>query len=276
MAPAREATVDLQTAADRLGVHYQTAYRWVRDGRLPATRVGGRYAIRTEDITALHRVRSAPEGPPAPRPARLRRRAVAMEEALVEGDEPSARSLAATLVAEGAPLIDVIEVVIVPALVHVGQAWSDGRLPVWQEHRAAAIVERVLGDLATNPRGRRRGDALVAAVEGDTHSLPTTMAALVLRDDRWRVHHLGADLPSTEIEAFARVQELDVAVLTVTEMASAVVAEATATRLRSAGVPTVVGRPGRTLRELVTRVRAAKGADPTAQQSTPGGGSPVT
>jgi excisionase family DNA binding protein len=35
--------VDLQTAAARLGVHYQTAYRWVRDGSLPAMKRGTTY-----------------------------------------------------------------------------------------------------------------------------------------------------------------------------------------------------------------------------------------
>jgi MerR family transcriptional regulator, light-induced transcriptional regulator len=35
--------IELAEAADRLGVHYQTAYRWVREGRLPAVRVRGRY-----------------------------------------------------------------------------------------------------------------------------------------------------------------------------------------------------------------------------------------
>ncbi|MDA8269090.1 MAG: helix-turn-helix domain-containing protein [Actinomycetota bacterium] len=33
--------IGLQQAADRLGVHYMTVYRYVRTGRLPATKVGG-------------------------------------------------------------------------------------------------------------------------------------------------------------------------------------------------------------------------------------------
>ena len=37
--------VNLKEAAARLGVHYQTAYRWVRSGDLTAVRVGARYEV---------------------------------------------------------------------------------------------------------------------------------------------------------------------------------------------------------------------------------------
>ena len=51
--------IDLQEAARRLGVHYQTAYRWVREGRLTAVRVRGRYELAVEDaIFALEWAKS--------------------------------------------------------------------------------------------------------------------------------------------------------------------------------------------------------------------------
>ena len=37
--------MNLKTAALRLGVHYQTAYRWVRSGQLVAVKVGAGYEI---------------------------------------------------------------------------------------------------------------------------------------------------------------------------------------------------------------------------------------
>lgn len=37
--------MNLKAAANELGVHYQTAYKWVRSGALTAVRVGGRYEI---------------------------------------------------------------------------------------------------------------------------------------------------------------------------------------------------------------------------------------
>jgi len=37
--------MNLKAAAHELGVHYQTAYKWVRSGALTAVRIGGRYEI---------------------------------------------------------------------------------------------------------------------------------------------------------------------------------------------------------------------------------------
>lgn len=43
--------MNLKEASTRLGVHYQTAYKWVRSGQLSALRVGGRYEISEAAIT---------------------------------------------------------------------------------------------------------------------------------------------------------------------------------------------------------------------------------
>ena len=43
--------MNLKQAAGQLGVHYQTAYKWVRSGDLTAIRVGGRYEVSTAAIT---------------------------------------------------------------------------------------------------------------------------------------------------------------------------------------------------------------------------------
>jgi excisionase family DNA binding protein len=53
MGSSPTAPVDLQTAADDLGVHYQTAYRWVRSGRLGAELVRGRFLVSPTDIADL-------------------------------------------------------------------------------------------------------------------------------------------------------------------------------------------------------------------------------
>ena len=40
----------LSEAAGLLGVHYQTAYGWVRDGSLPARLVAGGYEVTEDDV----------------------------------------------------------------------------------------------------------------------------------------------------------------------------------------------------------------------------------
>lgn len=256
------ATIDLQTAADELGVHYQTAYRWVRSGRLPAELIGGRYTVTRRDVDSLALSRLEPASPPRPGRARLDRASERMHDALVTGDEAAARTVARRLVSEGTSIVDLVQEVFVPPLRRIGAAWHDGELPIWVEHRASEIVERVLGELTPNPRGRRRGTAVVAALSGDRHSLPTVMAAVALREDNWHVQHLGADMPPDELMQFCEEHTVTLAVVTVTNSGVAHLAMTTARRLRTAGTPTIVGGPGLTLDEMLARAREAARSTP--------------
>ncbi|HSL57216.1 MAG TPA: helix-turn-helix domain-containing protein [Acidimicrobiales bacterium] len=255
MGRARD-SVGLADAARIAGVHYQTAYRWVRTGRLPATRVAGQYVVARTDLDALVAARSHPAPPPPPRPTRLARQADRMHEALLTGDEGVARTIARRLTDDGSTVTDLIGQVLVPPLRRIGAAWRAGELDIWVEHRASAIVERILGDLHPNPRGRRRGVAVVAALSGDHHALPTAMAAAALREDNWSVHHLGADMPADDLERFCDGHEVDLAVLTVTTPEAAGPAEALASRLGGRGIPTLVGGPGKSLDDLLGLARA--------------------
>lgn len=240
-----------------LGVHYQTAYRWVRNGRLPATLLNGRYVVARRDVELVDERRRTPAAPAPPSRRRIERQAERMHTALVEGDEPTVRAIARRLVDEGASLIDLIQVVLVPPLARIGQAWHEGRLTIWVEHRASAIVERTLGELSPNPRGRRRGTAVVAAVSGDHHSLPTVMATVVLREANWHVHHLGADMPGDEIVGFCDEHPVDVVVISLTNPDAAELAARTAGELRERGIAAIVGGPGRRLDELVDEAAEA-------------------
>ncbi|MCU1466798.1 MAG: hypothetical protein JWM72_2726 [Actinomycetia bacterium] len=58
--------VNLKTAALRLGVHYQTAYRWVRSGQLIAVKVGSGYEISDAAVARLQAQRTAMERTPEP------------------------------------------------------------------------------------------------------------------------------------------------------------------------------------------------------------------
>lgn len=251
--------VELRAAADELGVHYQTAYRWVRNGQLPATKVAGKYAVDPQDLADFAARRASPTPVSAPGQRRLEGQSGRMHDALRSGDDPGARAIARRLVEEGTPLKDLITEVLSPPLRQIGQAWHDGEFPIWVEHRASAIVERILGEVTPTPRGRRRGTAMVAAVTGDLHGLPTAMAAAALRDDNWRVEHLGANMPPEDLVEFCTSHDVTVAVLSVTNSQVQPAVSRAATLLRGAGIPVVVGGPGRTLDDLLEEVRAAGG-----------------
>jgi methanogenic corrinoid protein MtbC1 len=259
---------DLRDAAASLGVHYQTAYRWVRTGRLAARLVDGRYVVRAQDVAEVLAARRRPVDRTPPSPRRLERQADAMGEALMAGDERRAASIARQLVAEGTSVSELIQRVLVPPLRAIGEAWRDGRLTIWVEHRASAMVERILGELAPNPRGRRRGTAVVATVEGDRHALPTAMAAVALREANWSVHHLGADLPSEELLRFCAEHDVTLAVLTSTNPDTAETAQRTAEQLRRSGTPTIVGGAGRSLDHLIAEAAAVVAAAETPRRTS--------
>src|SRR5579862_6775772 len=127
--------MQLREAADVLGVHYQTAYAWVRQGTLPARKTGRGYEVSDDDVNALAERRSL--GTPPRTEVRVRdwpAHAARLYDAIVAGDETLARHDFERL-AQGAPVIDLCERVITPALRRVGDAWAAGELTIATEHR---------------------------------------------------------------------------------------------------------------------------------------------
>lgn len=251
-----EPFLDLQEVAAELGVHYQTAYGWVRSGSLPSVMVHGRYSIARADLETFRASREQPVAPSDRiRSVRLDGHAERFFETLVAGDESEVRRAIGRLVDRGVPFTRIVDAVFVPALRRIGSEWHAGNLTIGTEHRASAIVGRLLGGLYLSPRGRRRGTVAVAGLSGDRHVLPTDMAAAALREDHWFVHHLGADMPAEEILRFVDEHPVDLVVITVTNPAVGSDAEQVADRLRQRGVRSLVGAPGRSLTELVETAR---------------------
>ena len=161
--------------------------------------------------------RPARAAPDAPAPGRLRE---------PRGSAPTTRSSTVTSApcvissiawpATASPMTTITQEILVPAMHRIGTDWHDGVVTIADEHRASAIVERILGDHYPTPRGRRRGTVVVVALSGERHALPTSMAALALREDNWHVQHLGADLPAEELIHFCRERPVDLVVLTTT------------------------------------------------------------
>jgi excisionase family DNA binding protein len=72
-AAAPAGVVSAEEAARRLGVSRLTVYKYIRQGKLPATRQGRSYAVRMEDVAALRR--TLRRRPRAARAVATRRRA---------------------------------------------------------------------------------------------------------------------------------------------------------------------------------------------------------
>ena len=259
--------MQLRDAAEALGVHYQTAYAWVRQGVLPARKTGRGYDVSEADVTALATRRASGT---APRPnIRVRdwtAQADRLHAAIMSGDETVARHIFDRL-ARGVPLTELCERVISPALYRIGEDWAGGETTIAAEHRASAICERLIAARTRQPQGRPRGIAVVSTPPGERHGLPALMATACLREDRWLVHHLATDLPVTEVTGLARLAGASLVVLSCATAESARLAREAADEITrsAAGLHVLTGRPGDSLSRLRQLARAAAG--PGAQRS---------
>ncbi|MCU1398858.1 MAG: putative corrinoid protein [Acidimicrobiales bacterium] len=218
----------LHEAATLLGVHYMTAYRYVRLGLLPARKVGGTWCVGEDDVaafrdreggrgTAQQATASADRGIGEPRSGfgdvpsvdvarsgRLRAPWTERIEArLLAGDVRGTWSIVEAALAAGSSLSDVYLDVITPALVSIGERWATGELDVSDEHRASGIVMRLIGRLGPRfaRRGRTRGVVVLGCPVGEQHSLALAMLSDLLRQRGWEVSDLGSDLP---VSSFVR------------------------------------------------------------------------
>ncbi len=256
--------MQLREAAEVLGVHYQTAYAWVRQGVLPARKTGRGYEVSEGDVRTLAARRASGT---APRPTiRVRdwtAQADRLHAAIMSGDETLARHIFARL-ARGVPLTELCERVIAPALYRIGEDWAAGGTTIAAEHRASAICERLIAARTHQPQGRPRGIAVVSTPPGERHGLPALMATACLREDRWLVHHLASDLPVNEVTGLVRLAGASLVVLSAATAESAQLAREAADDITrsAAGLHVLTGQPGDPLSRLRQLARAVSAEGP--------------
>ena len=189
-----DAELTLREAAQRLGVHYMTVYRYVRTGQLPARRAGAKWSVDARDLAALT---SGSNRAPGPRSARVDRSSRLLD-CLTRGDEAGAWTVVQGAMASGLEARQVYADLLVPALVAVGTGWATGAIPVAEEHRASVVATRLVGRLGPRfaRRGRSRGSLVVGApspgssTRSRRQSFRTSYAP---RASRWRTS--GPNMP---------------------------------------------------------------------------------
>jgi excisionase family DNA binding protein len=250
--------LSLREAAAALGVHYMTAYRHVRTGRLPARQVRGEWRVRTRDLEQVLR----PAGPRSATP-RLGHRVAArrrLVDRLLAGDEPGAWGVLEAAVVGGLEPVGVHLELLAPAMADVGDGWASGAVTVDEEHRATAVALRLVGRLGPRfaRRGRKRGTVLLAAAPGDHHSLPVAIAADVVRSARFAVVDLGGAVPPESLARSAAAVDQLVAVGICASVSGDPGVGDAAAAVRSAvpGTPVFAGGVG-----LDAAAAAAAGAD---------------
>jgi len=235
----------LQAAADALGVHYMTAYRYVRLGLLPAVKVGGTWRVAQRDLDVFRS--GGPMGPQLDGGSRRRAPwAGRLEARLIAGDARGAWGVIEAALAAGAELEEIYLDVLSPAMSAIGDRWARGELDVSLEHRASGIAMRIVGRLGPRfvRRGRTRGAVVLGAPAGERHALPVALVADLLRQHGWEVSDLGADVPDESfVHAMLTTPDVAAVGLSVTAEASFDSARRAFAALRASGVSG--GRGGR-------------------------------
>jgi len=233
--------LSLKECAERLGVHYMTAYRYVRLGMLPAEKVGSEWQVTEDDLEAFrHRQDpvSAGRRRQAPWADRLRRRMLA-------GDDRGSWQIVEAALASGLDPGEVYLDVITPAMHRIGEDWAAGSGTIAQEHRATAVATRLIGRLSSRftHRGRSRGRVVIGTPHGEAHALAVSMVADLLRGAGFDVVDLGHDLPTEEfIAAVDEARPVAAVAVSISTSDSLPAAEELISALHAAaGVPVVVG-----------------------------------
>lgn len=93
-----------------------------------------------------------------------------------------------------------LDEVVLPLLRRVGEGWQDDPRVIAREHFASNTLRPRLQRLlrtASRPGART---LVAAAPEGEEHDLGLLCSAVVAADAGWRVHYLGARMPTAAIE----------------------------------------------------------------------------
>lgn len=204
MAPRYRRSVDyppgselnLKQVAAILGVHYMTAYRYVRTGRLPARRAAAGWVVDRDDVAAFAaRGGEAADDRGTNWRARLAR-------TLVVGDEPAAWRVIEQALAAGHTPTECYLDLVVGAIDDVSDRSGQPEGPIAHEYLAVATATRLVARLGARFRrpGRDRGTVVFGAPLGEHHLLPISVVADLVRLEGYSCLELGADVPS---EAFA-------------------------------------------------------------------------
>ena len=202
----------LQEAADRLGVHYMTMYRYVRLGLISATKSGGSWRVLDTDLEAFSRPQAGrPEPGATPWLDRLGARMLA-------GDTAGSWAVIEAAMASGATPEHVYSHIIAPAMADIGERWAAGEIGVEDEHLASAVAGRLIGKLGPRfaRRGRSRGVVVATTPPGERHGFGVAMVSDVIRGRGFEVLELGPDLPiDSLVRTLGRIEGLRAVCLSV-------------------------------------------------------------
>lgn len=166
--------------------------------------------------------------------------------ALGRGDRTTAFGQVRGLRSAGHDVLDLIQHLLAPAQLRVGELWVSDAWSVAQEHAATAISEAVLTTLAVEremqahpPQGAP--SVIVSCVEQEWHALPALMVSEHLRARGFAVSYLGANSSAQGLVRHIHEQGPQAVLLSCSLSAFLPLARRQVEAVRETGTPVVVG-----------------------------------
>jgi excisionase family DNA binding protein len=203
--------------AELFGVNESTIKRWIDKGMLEATKSpGGHRRVTQEQLDTF--IQNFPKN--APKSYVIShyidggKRDVDWREyytCLLKNTSGKAKDMLNTAKVNQYTLVDQLEKIIQPALVHVGAEWGKQNISIYQEHRMTFLVRQQLEHLRQlYPSAADNGKhAILACAPGDHHELPLQMTDLLLHEDGWKTSVLGINISHSELLAAIEAVEPD-------------------------------------------------------------------
>jgi MerR family transcriptional regulator, light-induced transcriptional regulator len=155
--------------------------------------------------------------PPPPLQCESWPEVAAFEAALLAGQQHAAFDVMRRCMDSGRSLVDVELHVVQPSLYRIGEGWQANRVSVATEHLATAIAQSAMtvGLLRSPPPVPIGKRALLACVEGNSHTVGLRMVADAMELAGWDVQYLGANVPTAALTRQASEWHVDLVGLSV-------------------------------------------------------------
>ena len=138
----------------------------------------------------------------------------------------------------------IVDDLLMPAIVALGQAWSDGRLDVAAEHAASAAIHRRLSALYESAATLEDPLVVVGLPPGSRHELGALAFSVALRRRGVGVLYLGPDVPVASWVHVIERNRARVAIMSIVQSVDRVSALEVATALQDIGGETVLAVGG--------------------------------
>jgi len=170
---------------------------------------------------------------------------LAATSAAIMGDSGGLYHLISGLLDEGVPFDTILFDVLIPTERDIGARWQSGDYLISEEHAATATVETVVSLLAGSFDQPTEGTRIVvAAAEGDDHSLPARLVAAHLLFLGYRTTFLGANVLASDLQEYLAIEPPDALALSCAMANHLTGARAVIRASHAAGVPVIVGGKG--------------------------------